>query len=134
MAGPQRKKRNHKGDKPIQAKYRLRHKTRDMDQIVGDLKNTNELQKLINQQIDVDKIGLGQHYCIHCATYFQDEKTLHVHMKTKRHKRRCKALEEVPYSQEEAESCAGLGKYNKPWFDVIPSMEEVVDSFKIKEN
>merc|ERR1712188_168317 len=63
----------------------------DIDQIVEDL-------KLEKQPIDPDLPGLGQHYCVSCATHFVDSKALVDHKKTKPHKRRLKALKEEIYT------------------------------------
>ena len=58
--------KQHKGDKPLKEKYRTKRKTKDWDQIDEDLKpGTSE--KLLNQDVDFDKPGAAQHYCLHCA-------------------------------------------------------------------
>jgi len=60
--------------------------------------------------LDVDKPGLGQHYCVECARWFESDAALKVHWRGKLHKRRCKALQEPAYTVEESERAAGLGK------------------------
>ena len=60
------RKKQHKGDKPLKEKYRTKRKTKDYDEIHEDLKPRNA-QKLLNQDIDFDRPGQAQHYCIHCA-------------------------------------------------------------------
>ncbi|KAF8309258.1 hypothetical protein DL93DRAFT_1774900 [Clavulina sp. PMI_390] len=57
-----------------------------------------------------DRPGLGQHYCVECAKYYESDDALKSHWKSKIHKRRCKALKEPAYTQEEADRAAGLGK------------------------
>lgn len=70
--------------------------------------------KLLNQQVDLDLPGAAQHYCLHCARYFIDDHSLQDHFKTKVHKRRLKALELEPYTVEEAERAAGQGSFKQP--------------------
>jgi hypothetical protein len=66
MGKPQARKKQHKGDKPLKEKYRTRRKTKDLDQIFEDMlpKNAN---KLLHQEVDFDKAGNAQFYCLHCA-------------------------------------------------------------------
>ena len=66
MGKPQGRKKQHKGDKPLKEKYRLKRKTKDIDQIHEDLKRENA-EKLLNQDVDLDKPGSAQFYCLHCA-------------------------------------------------------------------
>ncbi|XP_067946241.1 zinc finger protein 593-like [Watersipora subatra] len=122
--GPYRRKKRYKGDHPIKEKYRTKRKTKDLDEIQDDLKPT-KVQKLINQEIDDDKPGQAQHYCIHCAKYCIDDKALQAHMKSKPHKKRLKALKTEVFSQEDAERCAGMGSFKapKPFNTDIPTMD-----------
>lgn len=46
-----------------------------------------------------------------CRRYFVNDRSLEDHFKTKVHKRRLKALEDEPYSLEEAERAAGHGNW-----------------------
>ena len=39
---------------------------RDLDEIDADL-GVDKVDKLLTQNIDYDKTGLGQFYCVHCA-------------------------------------------------------------------
>ena len=39
---------------------------RDLDQIDADLVE-GKVEKLLTQNVDYDKTGLGQFYCVHCA-------------------------------------------------------------------
>lgn len=40
-------------------------------------------EELINQDVDLDKPGFAQFYCIHCAKYFIDDTAMQAHFKTK---------------------------------------------------
>lgn len=75
---------------------------------------SENVDKLLNQEVDLDLPGAAQHYCLHCARYFIDDKALKEHFKTKVHKRRLKALELEPYSIEESERAAGHGNFKLP--------------------
>lgn len=82
-------------------------------QIDNDLQSDNT-EKLLNQEVDIDKPGGAQHYCIHCARYFINQQALEEHFRTKVHKRRLKALELEPYTIEESERAAGIGNWKTP--------------------
>ena len=60
------RKKQHKGDKPLKEKYRTKRKTKDLDEIHEDMK-PSKMPKLLDQDIDFDKPGAAQHYCLHCA-------------------------------------------------------------------
>ncbi|XP_078338692.1 zinc finger protein 593-like [Crassostrea virginica] len=107
------RKKQHKGDKPLKEKYRTKRKTKDLDEIHEDMK-PEKSQKLLKQDVDFDKPGAGQFYCLHCAKYFINETSLKTHFKSKSHKRRLKALSTEPYTVEEAERAAGMGSYKPP--------------------
>ena len=62
----------------------------------------------MNQEIDEEKPGLAQYYCVHCTRYFISLAALQTHFKTKEHKKRVKTCKEIPYSHEEAERAGGL--------------------------
>jgi len=111
--GPQKRKHYHKGDTHLRRRWRVRNRKRDLDQIDNDLKDENA-PKLLHQEIDLDKPGDGQHYCLHCARYFIDGNTLKGHFRTKAHKRRMKALETEPYTIEESLRASGQGSYYPP--------------------
>ncbi|XP_072934466.1 zinc finger protein 593 homolog [Epargyreus clarus] len=108
-----KRKKYHHGDTHLKKRWRLRNRKKDLDQIDDDLKEDNA-EKLLNQNVDLDLPGAAQHYCLHCARYFIDEKALSEHFKTKVHKRRLKALELEPYSVEESERAAGFGNFKLP--------------------
>lgn len=113
MGGPYRKKKYHFGDTHLKKGWRLKRRTKDLDQIDADLKE-GQVEKLLTQDIDYDKAGLGQFYCVHCAKHFIDTKAFEDHAKSKPHKRRLHALKTEPYTIEEAERAAGMGSYIQP--------------------
>ncbi|KAH3660251.1 hypothetical protein OGAPHI_007456 [Ogataea philodendri] len=88
-------------------RYKTKRRTRDLDQIHGDLSSVESIQRLKHQPQDETKPGLGQYFCIHCSKYFQDNKALGAHLKGKIHKRRVKDLSKNPYTQLEADAAAG---------------------------
>lgn len=55
-----------------------------------------------------DLPGCGMFPCFECDRFFIDERTQKEHKKTKKHKRRVKELQEIPYTAKESEKCAGL--------------------------
>uniref|UniRef100_A0A1I8A1K4 Zf-C2H2_jaz domain-containing protein n=1 Tax=Steinernema glaseri TaxID=37863 RepID=A0A1I8A1K4_9BILA len=100
-----------------------KRKGKDIDQIHEDLV-PEKAAKLLNQEVDYDLPGNGQHYCVECNRYFEDGKAIATHKKTKGnpqlypllplilrlvHKYRLKQLKEKPYSQKEADAAGGLG-------------------------
>lgn len=122
-----RRKKYHYGDTHLRKKYRTKRRTKDLDQIDEDIKPENA-EKLIDQEVDLDKPGSAQFYCVHCARYFINDQALHDHFHTKVHKRRLKALELEPYTIEESVRAAGLGSFKEPQKRKIttqPEKEEV---------
>ncbi|CAG4932339.1 unnamed protein product [Colias eurytheme] len=108
-----KRKKYHVGDTHLKKRWRVRNRKKDLDEIDGDLKE-GKAEKLLNQDVDLDLPGAAQHYCLHCARYFIDDKALQEHFKTKVHKRRLKALELEPYTIEESERAAGFGNFKLP--------------------
>lgn len=88
-------------------RYKTKRRTKDLDLIYEDLASQEKITKLLNQPLDETKPGLGQHYCIHCAKYFETAIALKTHLKTKVHKRRVKELKQDPYTQDVANAAAG---------------------------
>jgi len=113
MGGPYKRKKYHYGDTHLKKGWRTKRKTKCMDEIDNDLKAGN-VEKLLNQEVDYDKAGLGQFYCVHCAKDFINDHAFKDHIKSKPHKRRLHALKTEPYTIEEAERAAGLGSYVQP--------------------
>ncbi|KAM0725459.1 Zinc finger protein 593-like protein [Formica fusca] len=107
---PYKRKTYHRGDAHLKKGWSKR--TKDLDEIDEDLKGN--AKKLLNQEVDFDKPGAAQYYCIHCARYFINETALRTHFTTKVHKRRLKALELEPYSIKDSERAASKGNYITP--------------------
>ncbi|KAK7142375.1 hypothetical protein R3I94_011906 [Phoxinus phoxinus] len=119
---------NHKSGKKkhIAKTWKTKRRTKDIDQIHADMIPGNAA-KLLKQDVDYDVTGSAQHYCLHCARYFVDLKTMKEHFKTKIHKKRLKKLREEPYTQAEAERAAGMGSY-------IPAKTIEVHTQQVEEN
>jgi hypothetical protein len=80
------------------------------------------MEKLLNQKIDEEKPGLGQHYCVPCARYFVTEKVLKEHLTGKQHKKRFKIISTGDiYTLEEANHVGGTfnPKFKKEAEDAI---------------
>lgn len=125
---------NHRGKTKISKRWKTKRRTKDLDQIDEDIKPQNA-EKLINQEVDLDRPGNAQFYCVHCARYFINDHALQDHFKTKVHKRRLKALELEPYTIEESERAAGFGNFQfaqKRKIETQPSKEELVDTKRMK--
>lgn len=108
-----KRKKYHKGDTHLKKGWRTKRRTKDLDEIDEDLKEEN-VKQLLHQEVDLDKPGAAQYYCIHCARYFINQTALRDHFTTKVHKRRLKALELEPYTIEESERASGKGSYIAP--------------------
>ena len=103
MGHCQRRKGNTAKHKQYGKNRRTRNKTKDLDQIVEDL----QPEKLLK----IQNPGLGQFYCVFCARYFVNQKSLDDHFKTKEHKKRVKVVKtEKPYTIEESKMHAGKTK------------------------
>lgn len=128
-----KRKKMHYGDTHLQRRWRVRNRRRDLDQIDDDMRTKSA--ELINQNVDLDKPGFAQFYCVHCAKYFIDDTAMQAHFRTKVHKRRLKALETEPYSIEESERAAGRGSFvkaKKRALETQPTKEEVIAGKRIK--
>lgn len=80
-----------------------------IDQIVLEDMLPAATEALLNQKPSEDLPGLGQNYCITCASHYISPEAKKVHEGTKDHKKRLRVcLTEVPYSIEEAERAGGL--------------------------
>ncbi|CAK9825009.1 Zinc finger protein 593 homolog [Anthophora retusa] len=123
-----KRRKYHRGDTHLKKGWRTKRRRKDLDEIDEDLKEKN-IQNLLNQEVDLDKPGAGQYYCIHCARYFINDTALQDHFTTKVHKRRLKALELEPYSIEESERAAGKGNYVAPQKRKIETITQ--DSFNM---
>ncbi|XP_076621180.1 zinc finger protein 593 homolog [Colletes latitarsis] len=123
-----KRKKYHRGDTHLKKGWRTKRRKKDLDEIDEDLKYEN-VKSLLNQEVDLDKPGAAQYYCIHCARYFINNTALQDHLSTKVHKRRLKALELEPYSIEESERASGKGSYVAPKKREIETITR--DNFKM---
>ncbi|XP_043259493.1 zinc finger protein 593 homolog [Colletes gigas] len=123
-----KRKKYHRGDTHLKKGWRTKRRKKDLDEIDEDLKDEN-VKNLLNQEVDLDKPGAAQYYCIHCARYFINNTALQDHVSTKVHKRRLKALELEPYSIEESERASGKGSYVAPEKRKIETITR--DNFKM---
>lgn len=124
-----KRKKYHYGDTHLRKRWRTKRRKKDLDEIDEDLKEENA-EKLLNQEIDLDKPGNAQFYCLHCARYFITDQALKEHFRTKVHKRRLKALELEPYTIEESERAAGKGSYQFPKKRKIETQTPVDESMQ----
>lgn len=131
-----KRKKYHVGDTHLKKGWRTKRRTKDLDQIDQDLQPATA-EKLLQQDVDHEKPGLGQFYCVHCAKHFIDGTAFNEHVKGKPHKRRMKALETEPYSHEESDRAAGMGSYVQPKKRKMETMlpesvknEESIDDIK----
>mgnify|MGYP006133057501 FL=1 len=82
------------------------------DDICSEQLKPENIGKVVAEktELDPDKPGLGQHYCVSCARYYISDVALKEHQKTVKHKRRLKELTTKPaYSHNEANAGAGRG-------------------------
>lgn len=113
-------------------KFHIMNTFLTLAQIDEDLKTKSE--ELLNQQVDLEKPGFAQFYCLHCAKYFIDDHSMQAHFRTKVHKRRLKALELEPYSIKESERAAGHGSFikaEKRIMETQPSKSELAKGKKV---
>ncbi|XP_055586658.1 zinc finger protein 593 homolog [Uranotaenia lowii] len=130
---PYARKKMHDGDTHLRRRWRLRNRQKDLDEIDTDLQQNSE--KLLNQEVDLDKPGFAQFYCIHCATYYINERALQDHFRTKVHKRRLKALEVEPYTVDDSLRAAGQGSFIHPQkrkMETQPSKEQYAAGKRVK--
>ncbi|KAI5806235.1 hypothetical protein EDC01DRAFT_639213 [Geopyxis carbonaria] len=88
---------------------KTKRRTRDIDQVYGDLRNPRQLEQLKALVPDEDRPALGIYHCVECSKYFEQEFNMLQHRRGKNHKRRMRLLKEEPYSQAEANAAAGVG-------------------------
>jgi bud site selection protein 20 len=99
MAGAQRRKGTKGKNKALHRSIKTKHYSKDHDQIHDDLHQPTKFAKL---EVDEEKPGSGQHYCVGCARFFESTETLKVHSATKKHKRMVKKMLTKPYTHAEA--------------------------------
>ena len=125
MGRPVRRKKQHKGDKPLKEKYRTRRRTKDHDQIHVDLK-PDQAKALLNQAVDLDVTGNAQHYCLHCAKYFVNDRGVAEALRGEAtHKRRVKGAADGALHAGKAERAAGMGNYIAPRNDLDVRTQDV---------
>ncbi|KAL7904070.1 hypothetical protein GGI35DRAFT_484847 [Trichoderma velutinum] len=73
---------------------KTRRKTRDVDQIISDLRSQKHLAQYKDTKLTQDLPGLGKNYCVTCSRWFDTPVTLATHERGKPHKRRLKRLRE----------------------------------------
>ncbi len=61
---------------------------RDLDQIHDDLRSPRHLEQYKETKSVEELPGLGKHYCVECAKWFETEVSLVSHRKGKPHRRR----------------------------------------------
>lgn len=62
--------------------------SRDYDQVCADVKSAKHLSQYKATQDPEDLPGLGRHYCVECAKWFESDYNMVAHRKGKNHKRR----------------------------------------------
>eukprot|EP00252_Welwitschia_mirabilis_P021323 TRINITY_DN544_c0_g1_i1.p1 TRINITY_DN544_c0_g1~~TRINITY_DN544_c0_g1_i1.p1 ORF type:complete len:126 (+),score=19.88 TRINITY_DN544_c0_g1_i1:135-512(+) len=87
---------------------RAKFLTKGDDAIYEELQRSPERQSALSP--DEDLPGMGQFYCLHCDRYFANASIRDEHFRTKRHKKRLKAMQgPAPHTQLDAELAAGMG-------------------------
>ncbi|KAK4216338.1 hypothetical protein QBC37DRAFT_397733 [Rhypophila decipiens] len=102
-------------------KTKTRRRLRDVDQVQQDMLSPRHLQLFKETKAPEDLPGLGRHYCVECAKWFDTETSLTTHTKGKPHKRRLKDLKN-PYTHQEAMAAGGL-----TWIDNGPAKPKPQD-------
>lgn len=130
---PYARKKMHSGDTHLRRRWRLRSRKKDLDEINQDLQQNSD--QLLNQEVDLEKPGFAQFYCIHCATYYINKRALQDHFRTKVHKRRLKALEVEPYTVEDSLRAGGQGSFVQPQkrkMETQPSKQDYAEGKRVK--
>ena len=70
------------------SKKKTRRYTRDVDQVAADLENPRHLERFQETKAAEDLPGLGEHYCIECAKWFDGDVNYRSHLKGSKHRRR----------------------------------------------
>ncbi|KAL8306573.1 hypothetical protein RB593_005468 [Gaeumannomyces tritici] len=98
---------------------KTRHRTRDLDQIKKDLLSPKHLAQWKDTKASEDLPGLGRHYCVECAKWFETDHSLVEHRKGKPHKRRLRRSH-TPKGRRRRPSVSDLrttdsGRRTKTW-------------------
>lgn len=67
MAGVQKRRASSAKNKKLHRAMKTKHYIKDHDQIHEDIKNPEKFEQM---EIDEDRPGSGQYYCISCSRYF----------------------------------------------------------------
>ena len=73
---------------------------RDLDQVHADLRSSKHLAQHKAAKPAEDLPGLGKHYCVECAKWFEGENSLVQHRKGKNHKRRLCSLDRKALTEQ----------------------------------
>ncbi|KAI9729349.1 MAG: Bud site selection protein 20 [Cirrosporium novae-zelandiae] len=104
---------------------KTKRRIRDLDQVHADIKSAKHLALYKQTKATEDLPGLGRHYCIECAKWFEGEWNLVQHRRGKNHKRRVQLLKEEPFTQKEADRVIGLRTDNgRPSSGAMEVVEE----------
>jgi len=89
MGGGYRRKKTHKVTKAISGTFRLRNRTKDLDQVAEDLvRVVADGRASVLPEYDEDLPGGGQYLCVECSRHFSTEAVLFEHARSKAHKKR----------------------------------------------
>ncbi|KAL7945262.1 hypothetical protein V8C42DRAFT_345656 [Trichoderma barbatum] len=88
---------------------KTRRKTRDVDQVIADLRSPKHLTQYKDTKLTQDLPDLGRNYCVACSRWFDSPITLATHERGKPHKRRLKQLRE----ESTIEAKSGQSHMNK---------------------
>ncbi|KKO96753.1 zinc finger protein [Trichoderma harzianum] len=102
---------------------KTRRKTRDVDQVISDLRSKKHLAQYKDTKLTQDLPGLGKNYCVTCSRWFDTPVTLVTHERGKPHKRRLKQLRE----ESAIESKSGQANMNKMDMEQEPVAEGGVE-------
>ena len=81
MAGLTCRKKGHKHKMIKKMNLKTKRYRKDIDQVIlEDMLPENEV-KLLNQELDEELPGLGQHYCLPCSIYLQSDLAMQTHLK-----------------------------------------------------
>lgn len=105
--------------------YKTKRMARATDQILAeDMKSQAAIDALRNQKFDEYLPGLGKHYCVPCARYYENDVALTSHQKSKIHKRQLKNIKFGPYTSEEAS--AGSGRDVEKHFNKQKELQDLL--------
>lgn len=80
------------------SKSKTRRRRRDLDQIHADIHDAKHLSQYKDAKAAEDLPAMGDHYCVECAKWFEQEHNLVVHRRGKPHKRRSGYIKDASLS------------------------------------